>query len=38
METGEDMEKDLVTVPQADLERYAAELASAEKSEVQAAR
>src|SRR4051812_3741998 len=32
--TGEDMEKDLVTVAYADLKRYAAALASSEKSEV----
>jgi len=38
VETGEDMEKDLVTVSGADLERYAAEIDRAEKSEVQAAR
>ena len=31
--TGEDMEKDLVTVPAADLERYAAELARREQAE-----
>lgn len=30
--TGEDMEKDLVTVVPADLKRYAAELAASEKS------
>lgn len=33
--TGEDMEKDLVTVLPADLKRYAAELARDEKSELQ---
>src|SRR5450755_2449211 len=33
--TGEDMEKDLVTVIPADLKRYAAELARTEQSEVQ---
>ena len=32
--TGEDIEKDLVTVPYADLKRYGAELARAEQSEV----
>jgi hypothetical protein len=32
--TGEDMEKDLVTVSFADLQRYAAEIARTEKSEV----
>src|SRR3974377_2017813 len=32
--TGEDMEKDLVTVVPADLKRYAAEIAASEKSEV----
>jgi hypothetical protein len=36
VETGEDMEKDLVTVPRATLERYAAELARAEEAEVAA--
>jgi hypothetical protein len=34
--TGEDMEKALLTVLIGDLKRYAAELASAEKSEVEA--
>jgi hypothetical protein len=34
--TGEDVEKDLVTVPSADLKRYAAELARMEQSEVAA--
>jgi hypothetical protein len=34
--TGEDIEKDLVTVPYADLKRYAAELARTEQSEVAA--
>jgi len=33
VETGEDMEKDLVTVSPADLRRYADELARAERSE-----
>ncbi|HMC60320.1 MAG TPA: hypothetical protein VKJ01_14110 [Candidatus Solibacter sp.] len=33
--TGEDMEKDLVTVIPADLKRYAAELAHTEQAEVQ---
>jgi hypothetical protein len=32
--TGEDMEKDLVTVPYPDLQRYAAEIARAEKAQV----
>ena len=32
--TGEDMEKDLVTVPPADLKRYAAELSGTEKAAV----
>lgn len=36
--TGEDMEKDLVTVSYADLKRYAAEIASAEQSAITAAR
>ncbi|HLK69893.1 MAG TPA: hypothetical protein VKU19_40970 [Bryobacteraceae bacterium] len=31
--TGEDMEKDLVTVPYADLVRYAGEIANGERSE-----
>ncbi len=34
--TGEDIEKDLVTVPPADVKRYAAELARMEQSEVAA--
>jgi len=34
IETGEDMEKDLVTVPLAELKRYAAEIAREEKAEV----
>ena len=34
--TGEDVEKDLVTVPYADLKRYAAELARMDQSEVAA--
>ena len=34
--TGEDIEKDLVTVTPADLKRYAAELAAEEKAAVQA--
>jgi hypothetical protein len=34
--TGEDMEKDLVTVPYADLQRYAAELQREEQAEVHA--
>lgn len=34
--TGEDMEKDLVTVPFADLKRYAAEIAQMEQAEVSA--
>jgi hypothetical protein len=34
--TGEDMEKDLVTVPFADLQRHAATLASQEQTEIQA--
>jgi len=34
VESGEDMEKDLVTVLPADLKRYATELAQTEKSEV----
>ena len=38
VQTGEDMEKDLVTVARNDLERYAAELERAEKAEVQASR
>jgi hypothetical protein len=36
VETGEDMEKDLVTVMPADLKRYAGELARTEKSETHA--
>jgi hypothetical protein len=36
VETGEDMEKDLVTVQPADLKRYAAELARADESETHA--
>lgn len=36
VETGEDMEKTLVTVPAADLERYAAELARMEQAEAHA--
>jgi hypothetical protein len=38
VETGEDMEKDLATVPHSDLVLYAADLARAEQAEVQAAR
>jgi hypothetical protein len=38
VETGEDMEKDLVTVPLAALEHYAGQLAGAEKAAVRAAR
>jgi hypothetical protein len=34
--TGEDMEKDLVTVPFADIQRYAAELSKEEQSAVRA--
>jgi len=34
VETGEDMEKDLVTVPPADLQRHASEIASVQESEV----
>ena len=37
IETGEDMEKDLVTVPFADLKNYAAEIANAERQESHAA-
>jgi hypothetical protein len=37
VETGEDMEKELVTVPIADLKRYAAELAEVERQESHAA-
>ena len=36
VQTGEDMEKDLVTVMPADLKRYAGELARAEESETHA--
>jgi hypothetical protein len=36
VETGEDMEKDLVTVMPADLKRYAGELAGAEEAETHA--
>ena len=36
VETGEDMEKDLVTVTYADLQRYASELASEEQTAVRA--
>lgn len=36
VETGEDMEKDLVTVAPADLKRYAEKLLRSEKAEVQA--
>ena len=36
VETGEDMEKDLVTVMPADLKRYAGDLARAEESETHA--
>ena len=36
VETGEDMEKDLLTVPPADLKRYAGEVARAEESETHA--
>src|SRR6266566_316037 len=36
VETGEDMEKDLVTVAPADLKRYAERLLNSEKAEVQA--
>ena len=36
VETGEDMEKDLVTVTYADMNRYAAEIARTEKSEIRA--
>jgi hypothetical protein len=34
--SGEDMEKDLVTVPYSDLQRHAAEIASQEKTQIQA--
>jgi hypothetical protein len=37
VETGEDMEKDLVTVPKDELARYAGELANAERQETHAA-
>ena len=37
VETGEDMEKELVTVPIADLKRYAAALAEVERQESHAA-
>ncbi len=37
VQTGEDIEKDLVTVPYPDLERYAAEIARMEASESRAA-
>jgi len=37
VETGEDMEKELVTVPRMDLLRYAEELARLERQEIQAA-
>ena len=37
VETGEDMEKDLVTVAPADLKRYAGEIARSETSETHAA-
>ena len=36
VETGEDMEKDLVTVPRADLKAYAASLADSENAAVRA--
>ena len=36
VETGEDMEKDLVTVPRADLKAYAASLAESENAAVRA--
>ena len=36
IETGEDIEKSLVTVPYADLQRYASELATSDKTEVHA--
>ena len=38
IETGEDMEKDLVTVPLADLKSYAVELGNREREESQVAR
>ena len=37
VETGEDMEKDLVTVSLSELERYAADLANLEREESHAA-
>jgi hypothetical protein len=37
VETGEDIEKDLVTVNQADLKRYSAEVARTEQSEARVA-
>jgi len=37
VETGEDMEKDLVTVPEPELARYAAELAHLEEQQTHAA-
>jgi len=36
VQTGEDMEKDLITVPFADLQKYAAELARREAGEIAA--
>ena len=36
VETGEDMEKDLVTVPAADLKKYAGRLGETERSAVRA--
>jgi len=38
IETGEDMEKDLITVPLADLKSYAVELGNREREESQVAR
>ena len=35
VETGEDMDKDLVTIPAADLERYSGEIAGLERTVVQ---
>ena len=35
VQTGEDMEKDLVTVPLADLKRHAAQLAQTDRAELQ---
>jgi hypothetical protein len=35
VETGEDMDKDLVTIPAADLERYSSEIAGLERTAVQ---